>query len=79
MGNAIRYTTAALLELINGDKTYARVTIEDADGKEIVYEEKFCLIIGNNIVTAAKGMKMAPKAKLNDGLVDLLMVRSQKS
>ncbi len=30
-------------------------------------------------MTAAKGMKMAPKAKLNDGLMDLLLIRSQKT
>ena len=31
------------------------------------------------IVTAAKGMKMAPHAKLNDGLIDLLLIRSHKT
>ncbi len=46
------------------------------DGQTIVYDEEFCLVIANNIVSAAKGMKMAPDAKLNDGLIDLIIVRS---
>ncbi len=32
MGNAIRYTTAALMELFKGECTIATVTLEDIDG-----------------------------------------------
>jgi len=32
------------------------------------------LAIANNIITAGKGMKMAPTAKLDDGLIDLLLI-----
>lgn len=76
MGNAIRYTTAALYEVFRGEKTFAKIVFEEKDGKIIEYEEEFCLIIANDIVTAAKGMKLAPRAKLNDGLIDLLLIRS---
>lgn len=79
MGKAVRYTTAALMEMFKGDSSYAAIKFEDADGQVIEYKEKFCLAIANNIVTAAKGMKMAPKAKLNDGLIDLLLIRSHKT
>lgn len=79
MGKAVRYTTAALLELLHGDSSPARITYEDAFGKVVEYNEEFCLAIANNIVVAAKGMKMAPKAKLNDGLIDLLLIRSHKA
>lgn len=79
MGKAIRYTTASLLELMRGEKTRAKIVFEEADGKVTEYDEDFCLVIANNIGTAAKGMKMAPEAKLNDGLFDLLLVRSSKS
>ena len=33
------------------------------------------LIIACNTIHTGKGMKMAPKAKLNDGLIDLVVVR----
>jgi len=79
MGNAARYTTAALMSIINGEKERAVVTFEDAHGNQYEYNDEFCLIIANNIMSAAKGMKMAPDAKLNDGLIDLLLVRSSKT
>lgn len=79
MGKAVRYTTAALMEMMNGDSSYAAVKFEDGEGNIVEYKDKFCLAIANNIVTAAKGMKMAPKAKLNDGLIDLLLIRSHKT
>jgi len=79
MGNAIRYTTAALVELFKGENTIASVIMEEKDGNILKYEEPFCLIIANNIRTAAKGMKMAPNAKMNDGLIDVLLIRSCKT
>lgn len=61
MGSAIRYTTAALLELIRGGTTRAKITTEDADGNIVEFDDEFSLAIANNIITAAKGMKMAPE------------------
>jgi len=40
----------------------------------VVNEKDFALAIANNIITAGKGMKMAPTAKLDDGLIDLLLI-----
>jgi len=79
MGNAIRYTTAALVELFKGENTLATVVLEDKEGNITEYTESFCLVIANNIITAAKGMKMAPLAKINDGLIDVLLIRSSKT
>jgi len=79
VGKAFRYTTAAFLELIRGDTTRAKIVIETPEGNVETYDENFCLIICNNIVSAAKGMKMAPFAKLNDGLFDILLIRSSKT
>lgn len=79
MGKAARYTTAALLEVINGESIPAKISFEDGNGKVVEYSEEFCFAIANNIVVAAKGMKMAPNAKLNDGLIDLLLVRSHST
>jgi len=79
MGRAMRYTTAALLEVVNGESLPAKISFEDANGKVTEYSEEFCLAIANNVVVAARGMKMAPKAKLNDGLIDLLLIRSHSA
>jgi len=79
VGKAFRYTTAAFLELIRGDTTRAKIVIETPEGHIETYDENFCLIICNNIVSAAKGMKMAPFAKINDGLFDILLIRSSKT
>jgi len=78
MGKAARYTTAAFIELFSGSQTLATVLMEDADGSIREYHEEFSLIIANNIKGAAKGMQIAPRAKLNDGLIDLLLIRSDK-
>jgi len=79
IGKAFRYTTAAFLELVRGDTTRAKIVLETPEGHVETYDENFCLIICNNIVSAAKGMKMAPFAKINDGLFDLLIIRSSKT
>jgi len=76
MGSAARYTTAALFEIVKGDRMRAKITLIMPNEETVVYDERFCLVIANNIRSAAKGMKLAPQAKLNDGLIDVLLVRS---
>jgi len=76
MGKAVRYTTAAFYEFMKGDKHKAKIDLELEDGKVLSYDEDFCMVIANNIQTAQKGMKLAPEAKLNDGLLDVLLIRS---
>jgi len=76
MGNAIRYTTASIVELVRGETKRAKITLEDKNDGIIEYDEPFCLVIANNIGATLKGMKLAPHAKLNDGFFDLLLVRS---
>jgi len=79
MGKAIRYTTAALWEITKGEKDHALLCFEEKDGKVTEYHEDFSLLIANNIRTAAKGMNIAPQAYINDGLFDLLIVRTTKT
>lgn len=38
---------------------------------------EYSLCIANNICTASKGMKIAPDAKLNDGLIDVILINSK--
>ena len=40
-----------------------------------VIEDNFLFVIACNTKHTGKGMKMAPKAKLNDGLIDVVAVR----
>jgi len=60
-------------------KSKAKIVLELPDNKIIEYNEEFCLVIANNIGATLKGMKMAPDAKLNDGLIDVLLVRSSST
>lgn len=77
MGHAMRYTTACFLELITGDKSQlAKVVVIDENNNRFDYDDWFVVGIANNIVTASKGMKMAPEAKIDDGLIDLLLIKS---
>jgi len=77
MGHAMRYTTACFMEIIGGDKAQtAKIRVIDENRKEVEYDDNFIVAIANNIITASKGMKMAPSAKLDDGLIDLLLVKS---
>jgi diacylglycerol kinase (ATP) len=77
MGSAMRYTTACFMEIVGGEKAQlAKVVVVDENDKEVEYTDKFIVAIANNIITASKGMKMAPEAKIDDGLIDLLLIKS---
>jgi len=79
MGKAVRYPTAALMELMRGETRRAKIVLQESDDNIVTYDEEFCLVIANNIGATLKGMKIAPKAKLNDGLIDILLVRSSST
>lgn len=79
MGKAVRYTTASLMEVFKGEKTLAIIEMVDKDGVRTTVKGEYSLCIANNIQTAAKGMKLAPDAKLNDGLIDVILVNSKKA
>eukprot|EP01117_Protostelium_nocturnum_P010993 TRINITY_DN398_c0_g1_i1.p1 TRINITY_DN398_c0_g1~~TRINITY_DN398_c0_g1_i1.p1 ORF type:complete len:464 (-),score=156.27 TRINITY_DN398_c0_g1_i1:160-1551(-) len=79
MGKAVRYTTAAVMELVKGKKEFVVLETVDKYGNRAKTLERYSFIIANNIRTAAKGMKIAPDGKLNDGLIDLILVKSSKT
>ena len=64
-----RYTIASIIEIFLKRNRKASLVI---DGREIVRE--FTFIIACNSLHVGKGMRMAPKAKLDDGLIDLIVV-----
>ena len=66
-----RYNIASILEVLSHRKRFARVTIDDNS-----IAADFAFIIGCNTIHTGKGMKMAPLARLDDGLIDLIIVRN---
>jgi diacylglycerol kinase family enzyme len=57
----------------------ASINAINIDGVRTTVKGEYSLCIANNICTAAKGMKLAPDAKLNDGLIDVILVNSKKT
>ena len=66
-----RYTILSILEVFRKKNHFATLII----GNEKI-EGDFTFIIACNSIHIGRGMKMAPKAKLDDGLIDLIVVRA---
>ena len=66
----VRYDVASIIEVLKGKDRIATLTLE----KEVI-KENFIFIIGCNTTHTGKAMKMAPLAQLNDGKIDLIIVR----
>ena len=64
-----RYNLTTLLHVLKNKKRKAKLFI---NGEEL--NQKFSFIIACNTIHTGKGMKIAPKAKLDDGLLDLIVV-----
>ena len=69
-----RYTIASVIEIFLKRNRKASLVI---DGTEFVRD--FTFIIACNSLHVGKGMRMAPKAKLDDGLIDLIVVEGDIS
>ncbi len=66
-----RYTYSALMEIMSHKQRHAKLSF---NGK--VYDEKFTFILGSMTKFTGSSMKMGPKAKLDDGLIDISIVRN---
>ena len=66
-----RYTILSVVEVLRHKSRPATLIMDD---KKI--EDEFTFIIACNSIHVGKGMKMAPKARLDDGLIDLIVLRS---
>jgi diacylglycerol kinase family enzyme len=66
-----RYTILSVVEVLRHKSRPAALIMDD---KKI--EDEFTFIIACNSIHVGKGMKMAPKARLDDGLIDLIVIRS---
>ena len=69
MGGA-QYTFAAAVEVLKGKKRRGRLLV---DGEEI--NTRFSFILACNTPFTGRGMLLAPRAKMSDGYIDLLIVR----
>ncbi len=65
-----RYNIASVIEIIRNKKRPAKLII---DGVENTND--YCFIIACNTKYIGKGMKMAPEAVIDDGLMDLIVVK----
>ena len=65
-----RYNVASIFEILKNKKREAKLIV---DGSE--REGDFCFIISCNTKYVGKGMKMAPNASIDDGLIDLIIVK----
>lgn len=69
LGN-VRYDIASIIEVLRGRKRIAKLSFED-----VSIEDDFVFILGCNTIHTGKGMKMAPHALLDDGKIDLVIVK----
>ena len=69
-----RYTILSLLEIIFKKTNSAKITYYDENNKKNQLKDKFMFAVLCNTIHTGKGMKIAPKAKLDDGLLDLIVV-----
>ncbi|UCD38854.1 MAG: diacylglycerol kinase family lipid kinase [Fidelibacterota bacterium] len=65
-----RYTVASAIEVLKAKRRKARLTIEGE-----VFNGHFVFVLACNTQYTGKGMRMAPRADLSDGLIDLVIVR----
>ena len=65
-----RYTYSALMEIMSHKLRHAKLSFNNKN-----YDEKFTFILGSLTKFTGSAMKMAPKAILDDGLIDILIVR----
>tara|TARA_Y100000590_G_scaffold414820_1_gene512023 strand:- start:1766 stop:2638 length:873 start_codon:yes stop_codon:yes gene_type:complete len=65
-----RYNVASIIEVLKYKQRLAKVIIE---GSIIVGD--FVFVLGCNTIHTGKGMKMAPLAQINDGMIDLIIAR----
>ena len=69
-----RYNIASFFEIVKNKKRTARLVV---DGVE--REDNFAFIIACNTKFVGKDMKMAPNAEIDDGKIDLIIVKEASS
>jgi len=65
-----RYPAAALWQILRARRRQAKVVLDDR-----TIEDEFLFVIACNTKFAGKGLKMAPRAEIGDGKLDVVLVR----
>jgi sphingosine kinase len=65
-----RYAIAALWQIVRAHRRWARLVLDD-----ITIEDEFLFVIACNTKFTGKGMKLAPRAEIGDGKIDVVVVR----
>ena len=68
----LRYDIASLYSILKLKKRDCTIIINDTK-----YHDKYLFILIQNTIHTGKGMKAAPKAKLDDGLIDIVLVNKE--
>ncbi len=69
------YVFGMLGALLRHRAQAVRVTVADADGGSHVIEEPATMVAFTNAPSYGRGMRIAPRARLDDGLLDVCFVR----
>jgi diacylglycerol kinase (ATP) len=65
-----RYAVAAVWHILHSHRRRARVTLDDR-----TIDDEFLFVIACNTKFTGKGMMLAPRAEIGDGLIDIVLVR----
>ena len=71
-----RYTILSLFQILLKRTRFANIVYTNNNNKKNEINKELMFIMLSNTIHTGKGMKIAPKAKLNDGLVDLLLIEN---
>lgn len=66
----LRYSLAAIIHIFKNPSFEAKVVVDDE-----VFTGKFCFVLACNTQHTGKAMKIAPLAVLDDGLLDVLVIK----
>ena len=67
-----RYNVASLIELLKNPSWKCKITLD-----EIIIEDKITFFMANNTQYTGNGMRIAPQAILDDGLMDVIILSHQ--
>ena len=65
-----RYALAALWQILIGQPRRARLVLDDQ-----IIEDNFLLVAACNTIFSGAGMQLAPRAKVDDGKIDVVILR----
>ena len=65
-----RYAVAALWHILSAKRYRARLVLDDR-----ILDDKFLLVVACNTVFSGSGMRLAPRAEVDDGKLDIVILR----